>query len=319
MELRQLEYLIAVAEEANFTRAAERVHISQSGVSAQIRQLEHELGATLIDRSSRTARLTQAGAAALAHARAALAAVAALREAVDEVQGLIRGRLVVGMVTACTVTGLFDALAEFHNAYPGVTVTLVESDSASLVERVRSGAADLALIGAAGGPPPDLRALPIVSERLAVAVPPGHPLLAVPPGHPPVAEGPGVTLADLAGYPIVCMPPGTGIRTTLDQACAAQGVRMHIGLEAIAPAAVADLAARGLGVAVLSESMAAAHAPRLRSVAITGTDIPAVLALIWKPQVSPALGEFLRHCRKAFSAPEPEPIRAVRVASAASA
>ena len=77
MELRQLEYFLAVAEEANFTRAAERVHISQSGVSAQIRQLEQELGATLFDRSSRKATLTPAGAAALEPARAALAAAAA--------------------------------------------------------------------------------------------------------------------------------------------------------------------------------------------------------------------------------------------------
>src|SRR5215831_700003 len=116
MELRQLEYLVAVAEEANFTRAAQRVHISQSGVSAQVRELERDLGATLIDRSSRAARLTGAGAAALPHARAALAAVASLRQAVDDVNGLIRGRLVVGMVTACTVTGLFDALDRFHRA-----------------------------------------------------------------------------------------------------------------------------------------------------------------------------------------------------------
>jgi len=72
MELRQLEYFIAVAEEANFTRAADRVHISQSGVSAQIRQLERDLGATLIDRSGRTATLTAAGAAALVHARAVI-------------------------------------------------------------------------------------------------------------------------------------------------------------------------------------------------------------------------------------------------------
>ena len=70
MELRQLEYFVAVAEEANFTRAAERVHISQSGVSAQIRQLEHDLGAILIDRSGRVATLTAAGAAALEHASA---------------------------------------------------------------------------------------------------------------------------------------------------------------------------------------------------------------------------------------------------------
>src|SRR5919205_243713 len=74
MDLRQLEYFVAVAEERNFTRAAERVHISQSGVSAQIRRLEHELGAELFDRSARTATLTVAGKAALDHARATLAA-----------------------------------------------------------------------------------------------------------------------------------------------------------------------------------------------------------------------------------------------------
>src|ERR1700729_524959 len=99
MELRQLEYLVAVAEEANFTRAAQRVHISQSGVSAQVRELD----ATLIDRSARAARLTGAGAAALPHARAVLAAAAALRQAVGEVSGLIRGRVGVGMGNAGTV------------------------------------------------------------------------------------------------------------------------------------------------------------------------------------------------------------------------
>src|ERR1017187_5254209 len=159
MELRQLEYFIAVAEEANFTRAAKRVHISQSGISAQIRQLEHDLGATLIDRSGRTATLTAAGAAALAHARDALASADAVRQAVDEVSGLIRGRLVVGMVTACTVTGLFDALAAFRLAHPGVAITLIEDNSDRLTELVRSGAADLALIATAGDPPHGLDAL----------------------------------------------------------------------------------------------------------------------------------------------------------------
>ncbi|HEY5014088.1 MAG TPA: LysR family transcriptional regulator, partial [Acidimicrobiia bacterium] len=149
MELRQLEYFVAVAEEANFTRAAERVHISQSGVSAQIRQLEHELGATLIDRSGRVATLTTAGVAALEHARVALASVAAVRDAVDDVTGVIRGRLVVGMVTACTVAPLFDALAAFHAAHPGVAIALFEDNSDRLVDSVRAGTTNLALIGAA--------------------------------------------------------------------------------------------------------------------------------------------------------------------------
>ena len=104
MELRQLEYFVAVAEEANFTRAAERVHISQSGVSAQMRRLEQELGAPLIDRSGRTATLTAAGEAALDHAREVLGAARAVRQAVDDVSGVLRGRLDVGMVSGCTIT-----------------------------------------------------------------------------------------------------------------------------------------------------------------------------------------------------------------------
>src|SRR4030088_3825473 len=103
MDLRQLEYFVAVAEEQNFTRAAERVHISQSGVSAQIRQLERELGAELFDRSARIATLTVAGKVALEYARATLAAAEAVGHAVDEVTDLIRGTLTVGMVTGCTV------------------------------------------------------------------------------------------------------------------------------------------------------------------------------------------------------------------------
>src|SRR3954469_18883698 len=118
MELRQLEYFVAVAEEANFTRAAERVHISQSGVSAQVKALETEVGAELLDRSGRVARLTEAGTAALPYARAALDAAADLREAIDEVRGVVRGRLTIGMVTGCEVPALFAAIAAFHREHP---------------------------------------------------------------------------------------------------------------------------------------------------------------------------------------------------------
>lgn len=228
MELRQLEYFVAVAEERNFTRAAERVHISQPGVSAQIRQLERELGAELFDRSARTVTLTVAGKAALDHARAALAAAGALGQAVGEVTGLIRGRLTVGMVVGCTVTPLFDALAAFHRAHPGVEIALLEDNSDRLVEGVRSGALDLALAGLAAAPD-GLETLTIVSERLVAAVPPDHPL----------AGRGGVTLSDLAAHPIVCMPYGTGLRTVFDRACAARGLQPVIALQAGAADAIA--------------------------------------------------------------------------------
>ena len=161
MELRQLEYFVAVAEEASFTRAAERVHISQSGVSAQIKALEQELGALLFDRTVRSVRLTAAGEAALEHARAVLAGVGAVRHAVDEVNGLMRGRLRVGMVTGCTIAPLFDALAAFRRAYPLVDLALREDSSDRMAEDVAAGLLDVALLAAPGPMAEDPTTLPI--------------------------------------------------------------------------------------------------------------------------------------------------------------
>ena len=292
MELRQLEYFVAVAEEANFTRAAERVHISQSGVSAQVRRLEQELGAKLIDRSARTATLTAAGRAALDHARAVLGAAQAVRQAVDDVAGVLRGRLDVGMVSGCTMTPLFDALAAFGGSHPGIEISLSEDNSDRLTQQVRAGDLDVALIGAAGRTPDGLEALTIVSERLVAAVPAGHPL---------DRRGVTCTLAEVTAHPLVCMPRGTGVRAVLDAACAIHDVAPEIALVASAPDAVADLAQRGLGVAILSESMASAQDGRLRASAIADIEIASILALVWRPEPSPALRELLVHARAAFS------------------
>jgi DNA-binding transcriptional LysR family regulator len=291
MELRQLEYFVAVAEEASFTRAADRVHISQPGVSSQVRQLERELGAPLFDRTGRAPGLTTAGQAALGPARAALASVDAVRTAVDEVNGLVRGQLTVGMVTACTVTPLFEALAAFHRAHPGIGINLLEDNSDRLVEQVRAGTTDLALIGAAGDPPDGLGSFTVIRERLVAAVPDGHPLL----------DGP-VTLDAVSEHPIVCLPAGTGIRAVVDRAWAARGVRPGIALQAAAPGAVMDLARRGLGVAVLSESMVA-EADGLQARLIDDVDDLAVLALVWADRNPPqaALRELLTHARRAFT------------------
>ncbi|WP_433541794.1 LysR family transcriptional regulator [Streptosporangium sandarakinum] len=292
MELRQLEYFVAVAEERSFTRAAERVHISQSGVSAQIRRLERELGAELFDRSARVATLTVAGKAALEHARAALAAAGAAGRAVGEVTGLVRGRLTAGMVVGCTVTPLFEALAAFHRAHPGVEISLLEDGSDRLAEGVRTGALDLALAGTAALPE-GLETLTVVSERLVAAVPADHAL----------AGRPRTTLAELCAHPLVCMPPGTGVRTVFDRACAARGLEPAVTLQASAPDAVADLAARGLAVAVLSASMTEHHRDRLVALPLDDVETPALLVLVWKSTSNPAVRELLAHARRAFAVP----------------
>ena len=289
MELRQLEYFAAVAEEANFTRAASKVHISQSGVSAQVKALENEVGAALFDRTGRTARLTEAGRVALPYAKAALAAVADLRQVIDEVKGLVRGRLTIGMVTGCEVKPLFAALADFHREHPAIELELAEDNSDMLVGGVRVGLIDIALVGLAGAPPEHLAARVIASEGLVALAPPGSEL----------ADLRQVSLTELIAYPLVTLPQGTGIRAVLDEAFVGKGLIPDVALVASAPGAVADHAARGLGIAVLSESMAAAH-PGLTAVPIDGIELSALLALVWRPRPSAALGALLPHLENAF-------------------
>lgn len=295
MELRQLEYFVAVAEEANFTRAAARVHISQSGVSAQIRALERELGAELIDRSGGTATLTTAGQAALTQARATLAAAGSVRQSVDDVAGLLRGSVRVGMVTACTVPQLFDALARFHSEHPGVELTLQEGNSDRLVADVRSGELDLALVGVAARAPDGLESMVVIDEKIAAAVSPEHPL----------ASQKRATLAQVNGYPIVSLPVGTGVRTVFDRDCEGVGITPSIALQASAPDAVADLAARGVGVAILSASMIDTYRDRLTAVELTDSTTSALLALVWTQNPSAASATLVSMATSAFGLVSP--------------
>jgi DNA-binding transcriptional LysR family regulator len=158
-----------------------------------------------------------------------------------------------------------------------------------LVGGVRVGLIDIALVGLAGEPPEHLASHVIASEGLVALAPPGSEL----------AELRQVSLTELTAYPLVTMPQGTGIRAVLDEAFVGKGLIPDVALVASAPGAVADLAARGLGIAVLSESMAAAH-PDLTAVPIDGIELPALLALVWRPRPGAALGALLPHLEKAF-------------------
>jgi DNA-binding transcriptional LysR family regulator len=245
IDLKWLRSFVVVAEEASFTRAASRVHVAQPGVSAQVRRLESELGQQLLDRSGRSVRLTEVGSAVLPFARAALDAVANARLAVDELAGLVRGQVTVGMVSGCALPILAELLAAFHDRYPGVAITLVEDNSDRLVERLRDGQLDLALIGWAGQTPPDIDTVVIVDEELVAMAGPGHPL---------AGAGP-LTVSRLRDVPLVTLPRGTGVRAALDAACAQAGFTPRIVFEASALPMVVQLAARGLGLAVVPSSI----------------------------------------------------------------
>src|SRR5580704_6085420 len=120
MELRQLDAFVAVAEERNFTRAAARLFLAQSGLSATIRTLEKELRAPLFVRSTRRVDLTPAGAALLPEARRTLASARAAADAVAAVEGLERGTLTLGVMQSVWLSGLPSLLAQYRSAYPGI-------------------------------------------------------------------------------------------------------------------------------------------------------------------------------------------------------
>jgi len=276
MELRQLEYLVAVVDDGGFTRAAERLHVAQPGVSAQIRRLEAELGQELLERSSRGVRPTAAGAAVLPYARAALEAVAGVRLAIDEVSGLLRGRVAVGTVTSYGELPVPQLLAEFHRRHPAVEITLGEDTSDRLLADVRDGRLDLAVAASADPLPDGVGALTLIDAELVAAVA----------ADDPWAGRPAVTVSTLVGRELVCLPRGTGIRSALE---AASNGAAHVAYEASDPRVVADLAEQGLGVAVLPRGLAEARAG-LHTLRLTRPTPRAHLLLAWRTggPVSPA-------------------------------
>ena len=286
MELRHLEYFVAVAEEASFTRAAARLHVTQPGVSAQVRQLERELGEDLFDRSGRAVRLTEVGEVVLGHARAALDAAAGVRLAVDEIAGLVRGRVNVGMVVACSAIDVPDLLAAFHRQHPFVDITLTEANSDRLIAALIAGSLDLAYVALGPVRPPGIEIRVLVDEAMVAVVGPGDPLAKA--GH--------LDLAELGRHTVISLPVGTGVRALLDEACAAAGIRPRIALEASNLGVVAALAARGLGVAIVPASVAAASPAELCTLSIDGPELRGRIALAWRSDgpMSPAARALVR-------------------------
>jgi DNA-binding transcriptional LysR family regulator len=272
MEIRQLRYLVTIVEEGGFTRAAERVHVAQPGVSAQIRLLERELGQELLDRSGRSVRLTDAGAAVLPHAHAALRAIEDLKDVADEMAGLMRGHVRVGMVTSCGVPDVPALLDRFHRAHPGIEITLTEDNADALVDQVRDGTLDLALVALTRLDPPDLTLAVIADEAIVAVVAHGSPL----------SEQDTIGLGTLVDHPLISMPAGSGLRRVLDETCTATGLKPRIVMEATNPRMLATLAVRGLGVAIVPESTAMENTADLHMLRIVRPALRGRLALAWR-------------------------------------
>ena len=249
MELRHLEYFVAVAEELSFTRASRRLHVVQSGVSSAIQGLERELGAALFDRDRHRVTLTEAGRALLPEARATLAAAQAAADAVAEAAAGLRGTLSIGTMISTGAVDLPVLLGRFHEQHPGVLVKLrvMPGGSAELAREVISGGLDLALLSLPGEAPAGLAVRPLAHEALALICAAKHPL----------AGEKSVPLEALAEEAFIDFPVGWGTRAIIDRAFAAAGIDRQVSFEVADYATAAGLVGNGLGVAFVPTSTAA--------------------------------------------------------------
>ena len=178
MELRQLRYFVAVAEERHFGRAAKRLRLSQPPLSAQIKGLEEELGVKLFQRSTRQVALTDAGRTFLERAEGILEAVEEAKEAAKGADEGVRGRLEVGFISSATLGLLPPAIRLFRERFGGVEIELRELTSAQQIDALYAGEIRVGLVRLPLRAP-GLRFEPLQEESFVVALPSGHPLEAL--------------------------------------------------------------------------------------------------------------------------------------------
>ncbi|WP_063733315.1 LysR family transcriptional regulator [Streptomyces sp. RTd22] len=283
MDLQQMRYVLAVAETASFTRAAERCHIVQSALSHQVARLEKELGARLFERTSRRVRLTTAGEAFLPAARQALEAAERARAEVAAATGEIRGKLAVGSIPTVAAVDLPAALRDYRLRYPQVRISLRVDSSERLVEQVREGTLDAAFLGVQ----PGSRPRGVRDRELAQ----GQHVAVVAPGHPLAAED-EVDLPRLAEEVFVDFADGSAARAQSDEAFAAAGLRREVAFEVSGVELMAPMVRHGLGIALLPAAFAA-DLPGLRSVPVINGPVR-VERLAWSRFApSPAASAFL--------------------------
>ncbi len=242
MQLHQLTYAVAVAEERSFTRAADRLHLAQPSLSRQVRLLENELGVSLFNRGpgQGPVTLTADGSALLPFLQRVMADIEATGAEARALSGMVRGRLAVGATPSLVTSVLAPALVAFHGHHPGIVLSVVEAGSHQLVPQVAAGEVDLALIVLPVTDPLVVTA-PLFDDPLVLAIAPDHPFAA---RHQ-------VNVRDLDRLDLVMFREGYDLRAVTLDACRAAGVEPHLVSEGGEMAGVLAFVAAGLGAAVV--------------------------------------------------------------------
>jgi LysR family transcriptional activator of glutamate synthase operon len=293
MDLRQLRYLVALAEELNFTRAAAAEHIAQPALSQQIRRLEEEVGVGLVERTTRKVALTEAGELLAVRARRILAELEIAREELEALRGVDVGHVTIGAIHTMGPIDLSLALAVFHEAHPGVALTVREQASEECAALLRVDELDLAFLSVTERVEShELAFQQLISEELMVLLPRDHAL----------AGRARVRMAELAQEHFISFRQGARLRELLFSAGRDAQFEPRVTLESNEAQRIRALVARGLGVAILPRSDAMVPNAEIVAAPIVDPVLRRDITLAWRAgrRQSPATAAFLELALEMF-------------------
>lgn len=272
MEFRQLQIFLAVAEELNFTRAAQRAHCVQSNVTAQIQSLEEELGAPLFERLGRKVLLTDAGQKFLPYAEKVLSTVRAAKKAISTGADP-EGPLYIATSESVLTYRLPEVLKKFRAAYPAVELVFRPCFDEKIPELLESGKADLAISMLEGIDNPRLQWNRLLTERMTVIAGPDHAL----------GNNRAIAPEDLNGQPLLLTEPGCAYRLKLDRLIALRNLRPASITEFTSSEAIKECVALGMGLGLLPKVVAAPELRQRRIVALEwqGPSLDIATHVIW--------------------------------------
>ncbi len=303
MDIRQLRYFVAVAEELNFSQAARRLHMSQPPLSQQIKAVEDELGTTLLERNRRSVRLTEPGRLFLLQARSILAQ---LDDAGDEVRRAARGEAGEIRIAFTGSVPMFEPFPRFIQAFrerfPGVRVEMGHMSSGAQLQAIADRRIDVGFLRPSHqfAPGPDIEARSIWEDELMAVLPSAHRLART--------RG-GVKMAELADEPFILFPRGIGcgLYDHLMGLCNQAGFAPRVAQEAREGVTILALIAAGTGISILPDTYRNASIPGVVYRPITTTASRSRLLLAWRAgNKSPLLGRFLAmaHAWPGFASPK---------------
>jgi DNA-binding transcriptional LysR family regulator len=282
VELRQLEYFIAVAREMNFSRAAQRVHVVQSALSTSVGKLEKELGVELFDRSRQQIKITPAGELFQEHALRVIQTARLAKDSVTDYRGALSGTIDIGSLISFGGFDVPKILGEFHRAYPFVRIRLRHSafsGSMKYLSAIAYGSLDLAFVSAPDRFPPGIVMRPVSREPMLFVCRPDHHL----------AQRDHIGIAELGNDDLIGLPSEFGLQRIINDSFAAAGVVPHMPYEAIVDYSfAAALVRNGLG-SVFMPASDANRFPDLRAVSVRpAIDWRIFLATAERTQLAPA-------------------------------